>query len=206
MTEDDALARLDSAQKSWTDALDAHWSAPPAPGYDERLLQLANAAEEQASAFRFADREGLAWRPLAQRLRQPAASARTPAGLQPNRTAGTLGPIRRGGPRAWSRARGREQREDRAGVRQAVRVFARALLRQPARGVAASTARGLAGAVAADSRRSLAGHCSASPRRPQSSNAGRPVVRTVHAANRPATAAARSCSPAASPPAPCVVG
>jgi hypothetical protein len=59
MTADDALARLDSAQKSWTIALESHWSAPPAPGYAERLLQLANAAEEQASAFRFADREGL---------------------------------------------------------------------------------------------------------------------------------------------------
>ena len=95
MTEDDAIARLDSAQMSWTDALDAHWSAPPAPGYDERLLQLANAAEEQSSAFRFADREGLAWRPLPNASAQPAAPARTPAGLQPNRAAGTLGPIRR---------------------------------------------------------------------------------------------------------------
>ena len=28
MTADDALARLDSAQRSWTVALDAHWSAP----------------------------------------------------------------------------------------------------------------------------------------------------------------------------------
>lgn len=28
-------------------------------------MRLANAAEEQSSAFRFADREGLAWTPLA---------------------------------------------------------------------------------------------------------------------------------------------
>ena len=92
MTEDDALARLDSAQRSWTDALDAHWSAPPAPGYDERLLQLANAAEEQASAFRFADREGLAWRPLP----NASGSLQPPPELRPdfNRT---------GPPELWAR-------------------------------------------------------------------------------------------------------
>ena len=84
MTADDAIARLDSAQMSWTVALDAHWSAPPSPGYDERLLQLANAAEEQASAFRFADREGLAWRPLP----NASASLQPPPELRPdfNRT------------------------------------------------------------------------------------------------------------------------
>lgn len=92
MTADDAIARLDSAQMSWTAALDAHWSAPPAPGYDERLFQLANAAEEQASAFRFADREGLAWRPLP----NAAASLQPPPELRPdfNRT---------GPPELWSR-------------------------------------------------------------------------------------------------------
>jgi hypothetical protein len=84
MTGEDAVARLDSAQSSWTTALEAHWSAPPAPGYDERLLHLANAAEEQASAFRFADREGLAWRPL----RNASASLQPPSELRPdfNRT------------------------------------------------------------------------------------------------------------------------
>ena len=89
---DDAIARLDSAQMSWTAALEAHWSAPPAPGYDERLLQLANAAEEQASAFRFADREGLAWRPLP----NAAASLQPPPELRPdfNRT---------GPPELWGR-------------------------------------------------------------------------------------------------------
>ena len=92
MTADDALARLDSAQRSWTVALDAHWSAPPAPGYDERLLQLANAAEEQSSAFRFADREGLAWRPLP----NASSSLQPPPELRPdfNRT---------GPPELWSR-------------------------------------------------------------------------------------------------------
>ena len=83
---------MDSAQRSWTDALDAHWSAPPAPGYDERLLQLANAAEEQASAFRFADREGLAWRPLP----NASDSLQPPPELRPdfNRT---------GPPELWAR-------------------------------------------------------------------------------------------------------
>jgi hypothetical protein len=92
MSDDAALARLDSAQKSWTDALEAHWSAPPAPGYDERLLQLANAAEEQASAFRFADREGLAWRPLP----NASTSLQPPPELRPdfNRT---------GPPELWAR-------------------------------------------------------------------------------------------------------
>ena len=65
MTAEHALAGLDFAQQSWTAALQAHWSAPPAPGFAERLMRLANAAEEQSSAFRFADREGLAWTPLA---------------------------------------------------------------------------------------------------------------------------------------------
>jgi hypothetical protein len=92
MTEDDALARLDSAQRSWTVALDAHWSALPAPGYEERLLQLANAAEEQASAFRLADREGLAWRPLP----NASGSLQPPPELRPdfNRT---------GPPELWTR-------------------------------------------------------------------------------------------------------
>jgi hypothetical protein len=65
LTGEDALARLDFAQQSWTAALQAHWSASPAPGFAERLMRLPNAAEEQSSAFRFADREGLAWTPLA---------------------------------------------------------------------------------------------------------------------------------------------
>ena len=91
MTADDALARLDSAQASWTVALDAHWSASPSPGYDERLIQLSNAAEEQASAFRFADREGLAWRPLP----NASSSLQPPPELRPdfNRT---------GPPELWS--------------------------------------------------------------------------------------------------------
>jgi hypothetical protein len=88
----DALARLRSAQTSWDQALTAHLSAPPAPGYAERLLQLAHAAEEQASAFRFADREGLAWRPLP----NASASLQPPPELRPdfNRT---------GPPELWAR-------------------------------------------------------------------------------------------------------
>jgi hypothetical protein len=84
MIEDDALARLDVAQRAWTAALEAHWSAPPAPGYADRLMQLANAAEEQSSAFRFADRQGLAWRPLP----NASASLQPPPELRPdfNRT------------------------------------------------------------------------------------------------------------------------
>jgi hypothetical protein len=65
MTRENAFARLDFAQESWTAALEAHWSAPPAPGFAERLMHLANAAEELSDAFRFADREGLRWTPLA---------------------------------------------------------------------------------------------------------------------------------------------
>jgi hypothetical protein len=83
MNEDDTRARLDSAQRSWTDALDAHWSAPR-PRLRRTSSAARNAAEEQSSAFRFADREGLAWRPL------PNASSRLqpPPELRPdfNRT------------------------------------------------------------------------------------------------------------------------
>jgi hypothetical protein len=55
-------------------------------------MQLANAAEEQSSAFRFADREGLAWRPLP----NASTSLQPPPELRPdfNRT---------GPPDLWSR-------------------------------------------------------------------------------------------------------
>jgi hypothetical protein len=84
MSAEDALLRLRSAQTNWDEALEAHLSAPPAPGYADRLLQLAHAAEEQSSAFRFADREGLAWRPLP----NASASLQPPPELRPdfNRT------------------------------------------------------------------------------------------------------------------------
>lgn len=64
MSTEDAVARLRSASDAWAAALEAHWSAPPAPGFADRLGQLANAAAEQARAFRFAEREGLPWRSL----------------------------------------------------------------------------------------------------------------------------------------------
>jgi excisionase family DNA binding protein len=79
-TGEDAIARLDLAQQRWTTALQAHWSAPPAPGFAERLMQLANAAEQQSSAFRLADREGLTWR----RLPGASASLRPPPELGPD--------------------------------------------------------------------------------------------------------------------------
>jgi hypothetical protein len=60
----EVLQRLELAQQSWDEALARHWAAPPAPGYAQRLRALARAAEEQASAFRAADREGLPWRPI----------------------------------------------------------------------------------------------------------------------------------------------
>jgi hypothetical protein len=84
MSAEDALLRLRSAQTSWDEALDAHLAAPPAPGYSDRLLRLAHAAEEQSSAFRFADREGLTWRPLP----NASASLQPPPELRPdfNRT------------------------------------------------------------------------------------------------------------------------
>ena len=88
----DAQKRLRLAQESWDAALQAHLSAPPAPGYADRLLQLANAAEDQGSAFRFADREGLSWRPLP----NAAESLYPPPELSPdfNRT---------GPPELWAR-------------------------------------------------------------------------------------------------------
>jgi hypothetical protein len=84
MTPKDALRQLSLAQQSWDAALEAHLAAPPAPGYGDRLLALAHAAEEQSSAFRAADREGLAWRPLP----GAAASLEPPPELRPdfNRT------------------------------------------------------------------------------------------------------------------------
>lgn len=92
MTAEDALERLSVAQQSWDAALEAHLSAPPAPGYGDRLLALAHAAEEQSSAFRFADREGLAWRPLP----NAAASLEPPPELRPDFN-------RSGPPELWAR-------------------------------------------------------------------------------------------------------
>jgi hypothetical protein len=114
---------LDLAQQRWTTALQGHWSAPPAPGFAERLIQLANAAEQQSSAFRFADREGLTWRPLPRRVGHPAP----PPELRPD--------FNRPGPgELWDRFDGtvrelglaleHQQPPDRAGVREAVAVSA----------------------------------------------------------------------------------
>lgn len=92
MTPDHALKRLSLAQQSWDSALEAHLAVSPAPGYGDRLMALAHAAEEQSSAFRFADRAGLAWRPLP----NAAASLEPPPELRPdfNRT---------GPPELWAR-------------------------------------------------------------------------------------------------------
>jgi hypothetical protein len=92
MTAEDAFARLDFAQQSWTAALEAHWSADPAPGFAERLMRLADAADEQSGAFRFADREGLTWRPVA----NASAGLQPPPELRPDFN-------RPGPPELWQR-------------------------------------------------------------------------------------------------------
>jgi len=66
------LSQLNAAGRSWKQALDGHWQAPPAPGFERRLRKLAQAAAEQQVACDDAHAAGLGWRPL------PGASTAEP--------------------------------------------------------------------------------------------------------------------------------
>ena len=87
MSADAAVERAEEAAQRWRAALRAHQFAAPDDAFGERLAQLANAAEEQESAFRAADREGLSARPV------PGARAaiQPPPELRPD--SGRRGPV-----------------------------------------------------------------------------------------------------------------
>ena len=87
MSADAVVERAEDAAQRWRAALRAHQFAAPDEGFGERLAQLANAAEEQESAFRAADREGLSARPV------PGArdAIQAPPELRPD--SGRRGPV-----------------------------------------------------------------------------------------------------------------
>lgn len=64
MTDDARLAieQLRIADGHWEQALQASSFAPPDAGFAARVLALADASEQEAAAFRFADSLGLGWR------------------------------------------------------------------------------------------------------------------------------------------------
>ena len=64
MTDDAQLAieQLQIADGRWEQALEASSFAPPDPGFAIRVRAVADASEQEAAAFRFADSLGLGWR------------------------------------------------------------------------------------------------------------------------------------------------
>jgi hypothetical protein len=64
VTDDARLAidQLRIADGRWEQALEASSSAPPDAGFAARVRAIADASEQEAAAFRFADSLGLGWR------------------------------------------------------------------------------------------------------------------------------------------------
>jgi hypothetical protein len=59
-----AFAALRIADDRWEAALLASADAPPDPGFAGRLLAIAEAAEQEAAAFRAADSAEMGWPPI----------------------------------------------------------------------------------------------------------------------------------------------
>jgi hypothetical protein len=57
-----AIEQLQMADGRWEQALDASSFAPPDAGFAARVRAVADASEQEAAAFRFADSLGLGWR------------------------------------------------------------------------------------------------------------------------------------------------
>ena len=103
MSEDPraAIEQVQLADRVWTEALEESEEAPPDLGFTERVRRIANAAEQEAAALRFADHFGLAYRPhpgarnmqLSHELRPGAGSRRGPPELWErfDRAVGDLG-------------------------------------------------------------------------------------------------------------------
>ena len=91
MTADPHLAveQVQVADQRWSDALEASAEAPPDLGFARRVRAIANAAEQEAAALRYADQVGLGKRPypgtrnmqLSYELRPGARSRRGPPEL-----------------------------------------------------------------------------------------------------------------------------
>jgi hypothetical protein len=67
MTDDPRLAveQVQLADERWGQALEASAEAPPDLSFAQRVRAIANAAEQEAAALRYADRLGLGKRPYA---------------------------------------------------------------------------------------------------------------------------------------------
>lgn len=84
-----AVEQVQLADARWGEALDASAEAPPDRGFAQRVRAIANAAEQEAAALRYADRLGLGKRPyaggrnmwLSYELRPGARSRRGPPEL-----------------------------------------------------------------------------------------------------------------------------
>ena len=84
-----AVEQVQLADQHWGEALEASAEAPPDLGFAGRVRAIANAAEQEAAALRYADLVGLAKRPypgardmqLSHELRPGARSRRGPAEL-----------------------------------------------------------------------------------------------------------------------------
>jgi hypothetical protein len=84
-----AVEQVQLADERWGQALEASAEAPPDLGFAQRVRAIANAAEQEAAALRYADRLGLGKRPyaggrnmwLSYELRPGAPSRRGPSDL-----------------------------------------------------------------------------------------------------------------------------
>lgn len=91
MSEDPrvAIEQVQLADQLWSDALEESEEAPPDLAFAQRVRKIANAAEQEAAALRFADHFRLAYRPhpgarnmqLSHELRPGAGSRRGPPEL-----------------------------------------------------------------------------------------------------------------------------
>jgi hypothetical protein len=87
-----AVEQVQLADERWGDALAASEDAPPDDDFARRVRSIANAAEQEAAALRYADRVGLGHRP------HPGAS-----GMQLSHELRPGARWRRGPPELWGR-------------------------------------------------------------------------------------------------------
>src|SRR5689334_18114462 len=86
-----AMRAVRDASSGWAEAMRAHKMAPPDAGFAARLRALAEAAQEEQTAWSQAHDAGLLWRPIS-----GAENAEPPYELRP-------GTGRRGPAELWAR-------------------------------------------------------------------------------------------------------
>ena len=63
MSVEQAREQLELAEGRWQTAIRDHAQPPPDAGYARRLRMLAEAAAQEQAAYRYAEEQGLGWRP-----------------------------------------------------------------------------------------------------------------------------------------------